>query len=160
MIHVSIIDYTLHISHVCWSLNLFQNLFFFCFCLFSLANMVHQLGPLEENVLAHITYQIVFALAYLRRHLKRVHRDIKPSNVLINSQGKKIKKSKNHRIIYRKHVTYLSILTTITYLSFCVKILKYIRELFFVCLKIELLFVVCCLLFFVLCIVLFCSLQD
>ena len=51
--------------------------------------MVHQLGPLEENVLAHISYQIVHALAYLRRHLKRVHRDIKPSNVLINSQGKK-----------------------------------------------------------------------
>ena len=52
--------------------------------------MVHQLGPLEENVLAHISYQIVHALAYLRRHLKRVHRDIKPSNVLINSQGKKM----------------------------------------------------------------------
>ena len=64
--------------------------FLFIFSLlFSLANMVHQLGPLEENVLAHISYQIVHALAYLRRHLKRVHRDIKPSNVLINSQGKK-----------------------------------------------------------------------
>ena len=53
----------------------------------SLANMVHQLGPLEENVLAHISYQVVYALAYLRKHLKRVHRDIKPSNVLINSKG-------------------------------------------------------------------------
>jgi mitogen-activated protein kinase kinase 3 len=55
--------------------------------LISLANMVHQLGPLEENVLAHISYQIVSALAYLRKYLKRVHRDIKPSNVLINSNG-------------------------------------------------------------------------
>ena len=53
----------------------------------SLANMVHQLGPLDEPVLAHIAFQIVFALAYLKRTLRRVHRDIKPSNVLINSQG-------------------------------------------------------------------------
>ena len=53
----------------------------------SLANMTHQLGPIEEPVLAHIAFQIVFGLAYLKRTLKRVHRDIKPSNVLINSQG-------------------------------------------------------------------------
>ena len=50
---------------------------FLILLLISLANMVHQLGPLEENVLAHISYQIVSALAYLRKYLKRVHRDIK-----------------------------------------------------------------------------------
>lgn len=42
-----------------------------------------QIGPIPEVVLANMTFQILWALAYLK-HEKRVHRDIKPSNLLIN----------------------------------------------------------------------------
>eukprot|EP00602_Paraphysomonas_sp_CaronLab_P006371 CAMPEP_0185027328 /NCGR_PEP_ID=MMETSP1103-20130426/12245_1 /TAXON_ID=36769 /ORGANISM="Paraphysomonas bandaiensis, Strain Caron Lab Isolate" /LENGTH=326 /DNA_ID=CAMNT_0027561263 /DNA_START=72 /DNA_END=1049 /DNA_ORIENTATION=+ len=52
----------------------------------SLANVLAQVGPIPENVLASIAFQILWGLAYLY-HEKRVHRDIKPSNLLINSQG-------------------------------------------------------------------------
>lgn len=52
----------------------------------SLANVLSQLGPIPEDVLAHIAYQILWGLAYLK-HEKRVHRDVKPSNILINSKG-------------------------------------------------------------------------
>lgn len=52
----------------------------------SLANVLSQVGPIPENILACIAYQILWGLAYLY-HEKRVHRDIKPSNLLINSNG-------------------------------------------------------------------------
>lgn len=52
----------------------------------SLANVLNQVGPIPERVLASIAYQILWGLAYLK-HEKRVHRDMKPSNLLINSQG-------------------------------------------------------------------------
>ena len=39
----------------------------------SLANVVHQVGAIPENVLASIAYQILWGLAYLY-HEKRVHR--------------------------------------------------------------------------------------
>lgn len=52
----------------------------------SLANVLVQVGPIPERVLAHITFQILWGLAYLK-HDKRVHRDLKPSNLLINSNG-------------------------------------------------------------------------
>mmetsp|Transcript_1769 Transcript_1769/g.2397 ORF Transcript_1769/g.2397 Transcript_1769/m.2397 type:complete len:333 (+) Transcript_1769:103-1101(+) len=52
----------------------------------SLANVIHQVGPVPEHVLANMTFQILWALAYLK-HEKRVHRDMKPSNLLINSRG-------------------------------------------------------------------------
>jgi mitogen-activated protein kinase kinase 3 len=53
----------------------------------SLANVMHQIGPLNEPVLAQITYQILYGLQYMKQVLKRFHRDLKPSNVLLNSQG-------------------------------------------------------------------------
>jgi mitogen-activated protein kinase kinase 3 len=53
----------------------------------SLANVLHQVGPLGEGVLAHIAYQICYGLQYMKEMLKRFHRDLKPSNVLINSSG-------------------------------------------------------------------------
>lgn len=52
----------------------------------SLANVLAQVGPIPENVLASMAYQILWGLAYLK-HDKRVHRDLKPSNLLINSRG-------------------------------------------------------------------------
>lgn len=52
----------------------------------SLANVIDQVGPIPEQVLASIAFQILWGLAYLK-HEKRVHRDIKPSNILINSKG-------------------------------------------------------------------------
>lgn len=52
----------------------------------SLANVLEQVGPIPENVLASMAYQILWGLAYLK-HDKRVHRDLKPSNLLINSRG-------------------------------------------------------------------------
>lgn len=52
----------------------------------SLANVLDQVGPIPERVLASIAYQILWGLAYLK-HDKRVHRDLKPSNLLINSHG-------------------------------------------------------------------------
>lgn len=52
----------------------------------SLANVLDQVGPIPEPVLACMAYQILWGLAYLK-HDKRVHRDLKPSNLLINSRG-------------------------------------------------------------------------
>jgi len=52
----------------------------------SLANVLAQVGPIPERVLACMTFQILWGLAYLK-HDKRVHRDLKPSNLLINSRG-------------------------------------------------------------------------
>jgi mitogen-activated protein kinase kinase 1 len=52
----------------------------------SLANVLNQIGPVPESVLANVAYQILWGLAYLK-HEKRVHRDVKPSNLLINSFG-------------------------------------------------------------------------
>lgn len=52
----------------------------------SLCNVLSQVGPIPERVLASMAYQILWGLAYMK-HEKRVHRDIKPSNLLINSSG-------------------------------------------------------------------------
>eukprot|EP01031_Cornospumella_fuschlensis_P027372 gene27372-33062_t len=52
----------------------------------SLANVLAQVGPIPESVLANMAFQILWGLAYLK-HDKRVHRDLKPSNLLINSRG-------------------------------------------------------------------------
>ena len=52
----------------------------------SLANVLDQVGPIPESVLASMAFQILWGLAYLK-HDKRVHRDLKPSKLLINSKG-------------------------------------------------------------------------
>lgn len=52
----------------------------------SLANVLAQVGPIPEPVLANMTFQILWGLAYLK-HEKRVHRDMKPSNLVLNSRG-------------------------------------------------------------------------
>lgn len=52
----------------------------------SLHDVVVERFEIPENVLAAMTYQILWGLAYLH-HDGRLHRDIKPSNILINSRG-------------------------------------------------------------------------
>lgn len=51
-----------------------------------LDSLLEKAGPVPENVLACIAFQVLWGLAYLK-HEKRVHRDIKPPNILINSLG-------------------------------------------------------------------------
>eukprot|EP00276_Gloeochaete_wittrockiana_P021902 CAMPEP_0184349714 /NCGR_PEP_ID=MMETSP1089-20130417/36429_1 /TAXON_ID=38269 ORGANISM="Gloeochaete wittrockiana, Strain SAG46.84" /NCGR_SAMPLE_ID=MMETSP1089 /ASSEMBLY_ACC=CAM_ASM_000445 /LENGTH=390 /DNA_ID=CAMNT_0026682131 /DNA_START=39 /DNA_END=1211 /DNA_ORIENTATION=+ len=53
----------------------------------SLLDLVKMNGPIPENMLAHITIQILKGLAYLHKEKHIIHRDIKPSNFLINSRG-------------------------------------------------------------------------
>ena len=52
----------------------------------SLANVVDQVGPVPEAVIANMAFQMLAGLNYMKKH-KRVHRDIKPENLLINSDG-------------------------------------------------------------------------
>jgi mitogen-activated protein kinase kinase 1 len=52
----------------------------------SLGNVLEQVGPVPEAVLANMTFEVLWGLAYLKRE-HRIHRDIKPQNILINSQG-------------------------------------------------------------------------
>ncbi|CAN0115129.1 unnamed protein product, partial [Hapterophycus canaliculatus] len=58
----------------------------------SLLNVLQQVlfgaavGAIPERALSSMAYQVLLALAYLKRE-RRVHRDIKPSNLLINSEG-------------------------------------------------------------------------
>jgi len=52
----------------------------------SLWNVLEQVGPIPERILANMTYQVLWGLCYLK-HEKRIHRDIKPQNILINSRG-------------------------------------------------------------------------
>ncbi|CAM9257804.1 unnamed protein product [Chrysoparadoxa australica] len=54
----------------------------------SLHNLIYNShgGPIPEEVIAAITYQILWGLGYLHYEHK-LHRDIKPSNILANSYG-------------------------------------------------------------------------
>ena len=46
----------------------------------------HAPGGIPESVLASMTFQCLWGLAYLK-HEHRLHRDIKPQNILLNSRG-------------------------------------------------------------------------
>jgi mitogen-activated protein kinase kinase 1 len=52
----------------------------------SLHDVINKFGKIPERVLAHVTYQILWGLAYLK-YENRFHRDIKPANILANSLG-------------------------------------------------------------------------
>ena len=52
----------------------------------SLANVLEQVGPIPEAVLANMTFQVLWGLGYLKFQ-RRIHRDIKPQNILVNSMG-------------------------------------------------------------------------
>ena len=44
-------------------------------------------GPLQEDIIGHIAFQVLTGLQYLHNKKKIVHRDIKPSNLLLSSEG-------------------------------------------------------------------------
>ena len=52
----------------------------------SLDAVIAQRGPIPEDILAAMAYQILWGLSYLK-HERRLHRDIKPQNILLNSEG-------------------------------------------------------------------------
>merc|ERR1711990_648573 len=52
----------------------------------SLHDVIRKHGRIPERILAHVTYQILWGLAYLKFE-NRFHRDIKPANILCNSRG-------------------------------------------------------------------------
>jgi mitogen-activated protein kinase kinase 1 len=51
-----------------------------------LLDVVKRCGVIPENILAAVTFQILWGLAYLK-YENRFHRDIKPANILVNSRG-------------------------------------------------------------------------
>lgn len=53
----------------------------------SLKDIYEMVGPIDEAVLALITYQVLLGLRYLHKDRHVIHRDIKPSNVLMNKHG-------------------------------------------------------------------------
>ena len=52
----------------------------------SLDQVIAKYGPIPERVLAAMTFQVLWGLAYLK-YEHRLHRDIKPQNILLNSDG-------------------------------------------------------------------------
>lgn len=53
----------------------------------SLSHVLTQVGPMPEDAIAAIGYQVLWGLAYMK-HEKRLHRDLKPSNLLLASDGR------------------------------------------------------------------------
>ena len=53
----------------------------------TLADILKKVKKIPENILGHITFQILTGLEYLHLNKRVVHRDIKPSNILVNSKG-------------------------------------------------------------------------
>ncbi|KAG5177228.1 kinase-like domain-containing protein [Tribonema minus] len=48
--------------------------------------LTEKCGPMPENVIAAIFYQVLWGLSYLH-YERKLHRDIKPSNILMNRKG-------------------------------------------------------------------------
>ena len=75
-------------------------------------------GPLPENIIGHIAFQVLSGLEYLHKKKKIVHRDIKPSNLLLNSEGLvKISDFGVAGVMSRTDATKRTFVGTVTYMS-------------------------------------------
>ena len=75
-------------------------------------------GPLPENVIGHIAFQVLSGLEYLHKKKKIIHRDIKPSNLLLSSEGLvKISDFGVVGIMSRTDATKRTFVGTVTYMS-------------------------------------------
>lgn len=75
-------------------------------------------GPLHENVIGHIAFQVLTGLEYLHKKKKIVHRDIKPSNLLLSSEGLvKISDFGVAGLMSRTDATKNTFVGTVTYMS-------------------------------------------
>jgi serine/threonine protein kinase len=75
-------------------------------------------GPLPEDVIGHIAFQVLTGLEYLHKKKKIVHRDIKPSNLLLSSEGLvKISDFGVAGMMSRTDATKRTFVGTVTYMS-------------------------------------------
>lgn len=75
-------------------------------------------GPLAEDVIGHIAFQVLTGLEYLHKKKKIVHRDIKPSNLLLSSEGVvKISDFGVAGMMSRTDATKRTFVGTVTYMS-------------------------------------------
>ena len=84
----------------------------------TLQSALQTLGPIPEDVLGHIAFQVLTGLEYLHKTKKIVHRDIKPSNLLLSSEGLvKISDFGTAGIMSRTDATKNTFVGTVTYMS-------------------------------------------
>lgn len=84
----------------------------------TLQSALQTLGPIQEDVLGHIAFQVLTGLEYLHKTKKIVHRDIKPSNLLLSSEGVvKISDFGTAGIMSRTDATKRTFVGTVTYMS-------------------------------------------
>jgi serine/threonine protein kinase len=75
-------------------------------------------GPLREDLIGHIAFQVLTGLEYLHKKKKIVHRDIKPSNLLLSSEGLvKISDFGVAGMMSRTDATKRTFVGTVTYMS-------------------------------------------
>lgn len=75
-------------------------------------------GPLSEDIIGHIAFQVLTGLEYLHKTKKIIHRDIKPSNLLLSSEGLvKISDFGTAGIMSRTDATKRTFVGTVTYMS-------------------------------------------
>lgn len=75
-------------------------------------------GPLPEDIIGHIAFQVLSGLEYLHKKKKIIHRDIKPSNLLLNSEGLvKISDFGVSGMMSRTDATKKTFVGTVTYMS-------------------------------------------
>lgn len=53
----------------------------------SLLDVMHVVGPIPEDILGQVAFNVLNGLVYLHDEWNMIHRDLKPSNILLNTQG-------------------------------------------------------------------------
>lgn len=88
----------------------------------TLQSALQRLGPLPEDIIGHIAFQVLTGLEYLHKTKKIIHRDIKPSNLLFSSEGfVKISDFGTAGIMSRTDATKRTFVGTVTYMSVRIK---------------------------------------